>query len=78
MFAGDITEVHESDIPDHDVPARQAFPASLSALQGALSKKKMRWEELMGLKNKTQGTLFFDVARIIKEKAASRPFCWRT
>lgn len=65
MFAGDITEVHESDIPDHDV-LLAGFPCQPFSIAGV--SKKNALGRAHGFEDKTQGTLFFDVARIIKEK----------
>ena len=56
-IAGDITGVNEADIPDHDV-LLAGFPCQPFSIAG----KKQ------GFKDETQGTLFFDVARIIQAK----------
>lgn len=52
----DITKVYESDIPDHDILVG-GFPCVAFSQAG----KKLGFED-------TRGTLFFDIARIIKEK----------
>ncbi|WP_231952071.1 DNA cytosine methyltransferase [Ichthyobacterium seriolicida] len=54
--AGDITKIHEKNIPDHDILCA-GFPCQAFSIAG----KRGGFED-------TRGTLFFDVARIIKEK----------
>lgn len=53
---GDITRINEKDIPEHDV-LLGGFPCQAFSIAGR-----------KGGFNDTRGTLFFDVARIIKEK----------
>lgn len=53
---GDITKINEKDIPDHDI-LLAGFPCQAFSQAG----KKLGFED-------TRGTLFFDIARIIKEK----------
>lgn len=53
---GDITAIAASDIPDHDILVG-GFPCQAFSQAG----KKLGFED-------TRGTLFFDIARIIKEK----------
>lgn len=53
---GDITKINENDIPDHDILVA-GFPCQAFSQAG----KKLGFED-------TRGTLFFDVARIIKAK----------
>lgn len=62
---GDITKVKASDIPDHDV-LLAGFPCQPFSIAGVSKKKSLG--KPTGFEDKTQGTLFFDVARIIKEK----------
>lgn len=64
-FAGDITQVDEHDIPDHDV-LLAGFPCQPFSIAGV--SKKNALGRAHGFADETQGTLFFDVARIIKEK----------
>lgn len=64
-IAGDITNVPASDIPDHDV-LLAGFPCQPFSIAGVSKKNSLG--RLHGFEDKTQGTLFFDVARIIKEK----------
>ena len=66
-MAGDITQVDANDIPDCDV-VLAGFPCQPFSLAGVSKKRSLGRET--GFRDKTQGTLFFDVARII---AAKRP-----
>lgn len=66
-MAGDITQVDVGDIPDCDV-VLAGFPCQPFSLAGVSKKRSLGRET--GFRDKTQGTLFFDVARII---AAKRP-----
>lgn len=65
VFAGDITEVHEKDVPEHDV-LLAGFPCQPFSIAGVSKKNALGRPH--GFADKTQGTLFFDVARIIAEK----------
>ncbi|WP_304442132.1 DNA (cytosine-5-)-methyltransferase [Sulfuriferula sp. AH1] len=62
---GDITQVAASDIPDHDV-LLAGFPCQPFSIAGV--SKKNALGRAHGFACETQGTLFFDVARIIEEK----------
>lgn len=64
-FAGDITRVDERDIPDHDV-LLAGFPCQPFSIAGVSKKNALGRKH--GFADETQGTLFFDVARIIKAK----------
>lgn len=65
VFVGDITEVDEKDIPDHDI-LLAGFPCQPFSIAGV--SKKNALGKPHGFECTTQGTLFFDVARIIAEK----------
>jgi len=62
---GDITDIDEKDIPDHDILCA-GFPCQPFSLAGVSARSSLNTEH--GFACKTQGTLFFDVARIIQEK----------
>lgn len=59
---GDITKVDEKSIPDHDILCA-GFPCQAFSISG----------KQLGF-NDSRGTLFFDVARIIKEKRSKVVF----
>jgi DNA (cytosine-5)-methyltransferase 1 len=65
MINGDITQVDAADIPDHDV-LLAGFPCQPFSIAGV--SKKNALGRAHGFACETQGTLFFDVARIIAEK----------
>ena len=62
---GDITQVQAGDIPDHDV-LLAGFPCQPFSIAGV--SKKNALGKAHGFACETQGTLFFDVARIIDQK----------
>lgn len=62
---GDITQVIAGDIPTHDV-LLAGFPCQPFSIAGV--SKKNALGRAHGFQDETQGTLFFDVARIIDEK----------
>lgn len=64
-ITGDITQVRAADIPDHDV-LLAGFPCQPFSIAGV--SKKNALGKAHGFACETQGTLFFDVARIIEEK----------
>jgi len=64
-IAGDITRVNENNIPDHDV-LLAGFPCQPFSIAGVSKKNALGRQH--GFLDETQGTLFFDVARIIKAK----------
>lgn len=66
---GDITKIDADDIPDHDV-LLAGFPCQPFSIAGVSKKNSLG--RLHGFACEAQGTLFFDVARILlaKEPAA--------
>lgn len=62
---GDITKVNAADIPNHDILVA-GFPCQPFSIAGV--SKKQSLGRATGFEDKTQGTLFFDVCRILKEK----------
>lgn len=62
---GDITQIDETAIPDHDILVA-GFPCQPFSIAGV--SKHNALGRAHGFANKTQGTLFFDVARIIDAK----------
>lgn len=67
MFVGDIVSFPADDVPDHDV-LLAGFPCQPFSIAGVSKKNALGRPH--GFECTTQGTLFFDVARII---AAKRP-----
>ncbi|MFH1683618.1 MAG: DNA (cytosine-5-)-methyltransferase [Candidatus Margulisiibacteriota bacterium] len=63
--AGDITKIPSKDIPNHDVLVA-GFPCQPFSIAGVSKKNSLNRPH--GFLDKTQGTLFFDVARIIRDK----------
>lgn len=62
---GDITKVDENDVPDHDV-LLAGFPCQPFSIAGV--SKKNALGRAHGFHDETQGTLFFDVCRILEAK----------
>lgn len=62
---GDITKVDARTIPDHDILVA-GFPCQPFSIAGV--SKKQSLGRATGFEDKTQGTLFFDVCRILKTK----------
>jgi DNA (cytosine-5)-methyltransferase 1 len=63
--AGDITQIGEDAIPDHDI-LTAGFPCQPFSIAGV--SKNNALGNLHGFDHATQGTLFFDVERIIRAK----------
>lgn len=64
-LVGDITNVDENDVPDHDV-LLAGFPCQPFSIAGVSKKNALGRPH--GFECTSQGTLFFDVARIIPAK----------
>lgn len=62
-IAGDITEVSETDIPQHEV-LLAGFPCQPFSIAGVSKKNALKRPH--GFACEDQGNLFFDVARIVK------------
>jgi len=62
---GDITKVNENLIPNHDI-LLGGFPCQPFSIAGVSKKKSLGREH--GFKDETQGTLFFDIVRILETK----------
>jgi len=62
---GDITKISACDIPDHDILAA-GFPCQPFSIAGVSKKNSLGM--VTGFLDKTQGTLFFNVAEIISAK----------
>lgn len=65
LIHGDITKISTDEIPDHDL-LLAGFPCQPFSIAGV--SKKNALGRAHGFKDETQGTLFFDVARIIEAK----------
>lgn len=64
-ISGDITKVEASDIPEHDL-LLAGFPCQPFSIAGVSKKNSLGRSH--GFLDETQGTLFFDVARIIRDR----------
>lgn len=62
---GDITKIPADNIPDHDILVA-GFPCQPFSIAGVSKKNSLG--RATGFEDKTQGTLFFDVCRILKAK----------
>ena len=65
LVSGDITKINSKDIPDHDI-LLAGFPCQPFSLAGVSSREYLGQKH--GFKDKTQGTLFFDICRILEKK----------
>lgn len=64
-IVGDIRKVNEHEIPDHDL-LLAGFPCQPFSLAGVSKKNSLG--RAHGFEDETQGTLFFDLVRIIRAK----------
>lgn len=62
---GDITQINEKNIPEHDL-LLAGFPCQPFSIAGVSKKNSLGKKH--GFLDETQGTLFFDIARILKVK----------
>jgi DNA (cytosine-5)-methyltransferase 1 len=62
---GDITKINENRIPNHDILIA-GFPCQPFSIAGV--SKKNALGRAHGFKDETQGTLFFDIVRILEAK----------
>lgn len=62
---GDITKINENEIPEHDILVA-GFPCQPFSIAGVSKKNALGKKH--GFKDETQGTLFFDLARILEAK----------
>ena len=63
--SGDITKIDANDIPDHDI-LLAGFPCQPFSIAGV--SKRISLGHGHGFLDETKGTLFFDIARIVKVK----------
>lgn len=62
---GDITKIDEEEIPEHDV-LLAGFPCQPFSIAGVSKKNSLGRKH--GFLDETQGTLFFDIARILEHR----------
>lgn len=62
---GDITKIHETEIPEHDI-LLGGFPCQPFSIAGVSKKNSLG--RAHGFKDEIQGTLFFDIVRILEKK----------
>lgn len=62
---GDITKIDEKQIPEHDI-LLGGFPCQPFSLAGVSKKNSLGRKH--GFADETQGTLFYDIVRILREK----------
>jgi len=68
QVAGDITKIHVKDIPPHDV-LLAGFPCQPFSIAGVSKKNALGRSH--GFDDPTQGTLFFDIVRIVRHHRPS-------
>lgn len=68
---GDITKMLSSEIPDHDILVA-GFPCQPFSIAGVTKKRALGRPE--GFADPTQGTLFFEIKRILKDKITAAFF----
>lgn len=66
--SGDIRKIPSSEIPDHDILVA-GFPCQPFSISGVSKKNALGVPH--GFKDPTQGTLFFEIKRILKDKMPS-------
>ena len=62
---GDITQIQSNEIPDHDI-LLAGFPCQPFSISGVSKKNSLG--KAHGFADKTQGNLFFEIARILRDK----------
>jgi len=67
-ITGDVTQIKSTDVPDHEILVA-GFPCQPFSIAGVSKKNSLGKPH--GFADATQGTLFFDVARILDEKRPS-------
>ncbi len=65
MPAGDIREINTSELPDFDILCA-GFPCQPFSIAGVSKKKSLNRPH--GFEDKTQGTLFYEIVRILKDR----------
>src|SRR5579863_9201273 len=62
---GDLRQIKSDEIPEHDILVG-GFPCQPFSISGVSKKNSLG--RAHGFEDRTQGTLFFEIARIIEEK----------
>lgn len=63
MPVGDIREINENDVPEHNI-LLAGFPCQPFSISGVSKRKSLNMPH--GFRDRTKGTLFFDIARILE------------